>query len=281
MRIDAHHHLWEIARGDYGWLTPDLAPIHRDFTMSDLAPILARHGIQATILVQAAPTEAETRYLLALAARHPVVAGVVGWADFAAADAPDAIARLAADPRLVGLRPMVQDILDDDWLLRPDLVPAFEAMARHDLVFDALVLPKHLPRLLAVARRHPDLQVVIDHLAKPPIRERRFEPWARDLARLAARPNVVAKLSGLVTEASVDWTGDDLKPYVDHALACFSPHRLLWGSDWPVVDLAGGYDPWRAASDALLAGLAEGERAMVFGGNAARIYLSKRGRTPC
>ena len=157
MRIDAHHHLWEIARGDYGWLTPDLAPIHRDFTMSDLAPILARHGIQATILVQAAPTEAETRYLLALAARHPVVAGVVGWADFAAADAPDAIARLAADPRLVGLRPMVQDILDDDWLLRPDLVPAFEAMVRHDLVFDALVLPRHLPRLLAVARRHPDL----------------------------------------------------------------------------------------------------------------------------
>ena len=176
---------------------------------------------------------------------------------------------------------MVQDIPDDDWLLRPDLVPAFEAMARHDLVFDALVLPQHLPRLLAVARRHPDLQVVIDHLAKPPIRERRFEPWARDLARLAARPNVVAKLSGLVTEASVDWTSDDLKPYVDHALACFSPHRLLWGSDWPVVDLAGGYDPWRAASDALLAGLAEGERAMVFGGNAARIYLSKRGRTPC
>jgi len=281
MRIDAHHHLWEIARGDYGWLTPDLGAIHRDFTASDLAPILARHDIQATILVQAAPTEAETRYLLGVAARNPLVAGVVGWADFAAADAPDAIARLAADPLLVGLRPMVQDIPDDDWLLRPDLVPAFEALARHDLVFDALVLPKHLPRLLAVARRHPDLPVVIDHLAKPPIRERRFEPWARDLAALAARPNVVAKLSGLVTEASVDWTGDDLTPYVDHALACFSPHRLLWGSDWPVVDLAGGYDPWRAASDALLAGLAEGERTMVFGGNAARIYLSKRGRTPC
>ena len=281
MRIDAHHHLWEIARGDYGWLTPDLAPIYRDFTAQDLEPIRARHGIHATILVQAAPTEAETQYLLAIAARHAVVAGIVGWADFAAADAPQAIARLAADPLLVGLRPMVQNISDDDWLLRPDLVPAFEALVRHNLVFDALVLPRHLPRLLAVVRRHPDLQVVIDHLAKPPIRKRRFEPWASDLAALAARPNVVAKLSGLVTEASADWTSDDLKPYVDHALACFSPHRLLWGSDWPVVDLAGGYDPWREASDALLADLAEGERAAIFGGNATRVYLSKRGRKPC
>jgi len=281
MRIDAHHHLWEIARGDYGWLTPDLAAICQDFTVSDLAPILARHDIQTTILVQAAPTEAETRYLLAIAARHPAIAGVVGWTDFAAADAPEAIARLVADPLLVGLRPMVQDIPDDDWLLRPDLVPAFEALVRHNLVFDALVLPRHLPRLLAVVRRHPDLQVVIDHLAKPPVRERRFEPWASDLAALAARPNVVAKLSGLVTEASDDWTRDNLKPYVDHALACFSAHRLLWGSDWPVVDLAGGYDPWRAASDALLAGLAEGERAAIFGGSAARVYLSRRGRKPC
>ena len=159
MQIDAHHHLWEITRGDYGWLTPDLPVSYRDFTVSDLAPILTRHGIRATILVQAAPTEAETRHLLAIAARHPVVAGVVGWADFAAPDAPEAISRLAADPLLVGLRPMVQDIPDDDWLLRPDLVPAFQALARHDLVFDALVLPKHLPRLLAVAHRHPDLLV--------------------------------------------------------------------------------------------------------------------------
>ena len=159
---------------DYGWLTPALAPIWRDYTVADLEPIRARHGIAATILVQAAPTEAETRYLLAIAARHPPVAGVVGWTDFAAPDAPQAIARLAADPLLVGLRPMVQDLADDDWLLRPDLVPAFEALVRHGLVFDALVLPRHLPRLLTVARRHPDLAVVVDHLAKPPIRERRL-----------------------------------------------------------------------------------------------------------
>jgi L-fucono-1,5-lactonase len=280
MAIDAHHHLWEIARGDYGWLTPDLAAIHRDFTAADLAQILARHGIAATILVQAAPTEAETGYLLAIAARQRVVAGVVGWADFAAADAPEAIARLAADPLLVGLRPMVQDIPDDDWLLRPDLAPAFETLARHDLVFDALVLPRHLPRLLAVVRRHPDLRVVVDHLAKPPIRERRLEPWASDLAALAAQPNVVAKLSGLVTEAAADWTRDDLAPYVAHALACFSPQRLIWGSDWPVVDLAGGYDRWRAASGTLLAGLAGDDRAAIFGGNAERVYLSRRGRMP-
>ncbi len=216
--------------------------------------------------------------MLGLAAASPTVAGVVGWVDFTAADAADVIADLASDPLLVGFRPMVQDIPDDDWLLRPDLAPAFRALVVHGLVFDALALPRHLSRLLVVVDRHPDLAVVIDHGAKPFIKDGRLDPWRADMAALAARPNVVCKLSGLVTEAGPDWSVETLRPYVDHLLAVFGPERLLWGSDWPVVNLAGGYDRWREASLVLLAGLTEAERAALLGGNAARLYLRARGR---
>jgi L-fuconolactonase len=275
--IDAHQHFWQLARGDYGWLTPALAAIHRDFLPADLAPILARHGIARTIVVQAAPTIAETRFLLAIARATPFVAGVVGWVDFAARDAPDVIDRLAADPLLVGLRPMVQDIADDDWLAAPALAPAFDAMVTHRLVFDALVLPRHLPRLAKVVARHPALAVVIDHAAKPPIRDgaRGLDPWRGALAALAAAPSVACKLSGLVTEAAPDWNVDTLRPFIAQVLDAFSPSRVLWGSDWPVVGLAGGYDRWRAATLALLADLAAPERAAILGGNAARTYLSR------
>jgi L-fuconolactonase len=278
MRIDAHQHFWRLARGDYGWLTPALAPIHRDFGPQDLQPILARHGIAATILVQAAPTVAETEYLLALAAAEPFVAGVVGWADMASAEAPAAIAASARDPLLVGIRPMVQDIADDDWLLREDLVAGFAALERHGLVFDALVLPRHLPRLLCVADRHPELVIIIDHLAKPSVAKGEFAPWSADIAALARRPNVACKLSGLVTEAAARWGVEDLRPYAEHVLACFSPGRVLWGSDWPVVELAGGYDRWVEATEALLVSSTPGERDAVLGGNAQRVYLRRRGR---
>jgi L-fuconolactonase len=277
MRIDAHHHLWTVARGDYGWLTPDLAPIYRDFALPDLAPHRAAAGIEGTILVQAAPTEAETRFLLEIAEAAEVVRGVVGWTDF---DAPDSAARidaLSARKLLVGLRPMVQDIDDDDWLLRPALAPQLKAMAQAGLVFDALVKPRHLPRLLQVVDRHPDLTFVLDHCGKPHLATGEIATWRRDVARLAERPNIVCKLSGLVTEAKPDWQIADLRPAVDHVCACFSPQRMLWGSDWPVVDLAGGYAKWLAAAEALLADLSPDEKADVFGGSAARVYLSSRG----
>ena len=274
--IDAHQHFWRLARGDYGWLTPALAPIHRDFGPPDLAPILARHGIARTILVQAAPTVAETEYLLAIAHATPFVAGVVGWVDFDARDAPDVVARLAADPRLVGLRPMVQDIADDDWLARPAHAPVFEALVAHGLVFDALVLPRHLPRLARVLERHPALTVVVDHGAKPRIREREIERWRTDLATLATHPQTHCKLSGLVTEALPNAGPDVLVPYIDALLGLFGADRLLWGSDWPVVELAGGYDRWREISLAALAGLSAAERAAVLGGTAERLYLARK-----
>ena len=278
MRIDAHHHLWTLARGDYGWLTSDLAPIYRDFSLADLAPHLAAAGIEGTILVQAAPTEAETMFLLGIAENAEVVRGVVGWTDFDAADAMPRIDVVAARELLVGLRPMVHDIADDDWLLGPALVPLLRAMAGYGLVFDALVKPRHLPRLLRVIDSHPDLQFVLDHCGKPQLATGEIAVWQRDIALLAERPNIVCKLSGLATEAAPDWQIADLRQAVDHVLACFGPGRLLWGSDWPVVNLAGGYAKWLAAARALLADLSLDEKADVFGNNAARIYLSKRGR---
>jgi L-fuconolactonase len=281
MRIDAHHHLWTLARGDYGWLTPKLEPIYRDFTLADLAPHLASGHIEGTILVQAAATEAETLFMLEIAAGADIVRGVVGWTDFDAADAEARIERLAAQRLLVGLRPMVQDIPDDDWLSRPALAPLLTAMARHKLVFDALVLPRHLPRLLPVVDRHPDLQFVLDHFGKPALSTGEIGVWRRDITLLAERDNIVCKLSGLVTEARPDWGIADLRGAVDHVLSCFGPRRMLWGSDWPVVNLAGGYATWLAAAETLLADLSPDERAGIFGGTAARIYLSSRGRRPC
>lgn len=275
--IDAHQHFWRLDRGDYGWLTPALAPIHRDFGPDDLAPILARHGIARTIVVQAAPTLAETHWLLDLAHRTPFVAGVVGWVDFDAGDAPEAIAALARDRKLVGVRPMVQDIADDDWLVRRAHGPVFEALAAHGLVFDALVLPRHLPRLARVIERHPALNVVVDHGAKPRIREREIEPWRTGLAAVAGHPAVTCKLSGLLTEAGPGDEAAAIAPWVDTILELFGTTRVLWGSDWPVVDLAGGYDRWRRVALDGLARLDAPRLGAVLGGNAERVYLGSRG----
>lgn len=277
-RIDSHQHVWEIARGDYGWLTPALGPIHRDFGPDDLSPHLARHGIDATILVQAAPTEAETRFLLATAAAAPFVAGVVGWSDFEAPDAPARIATLAAEPLLVGLRPMVHDLPDPAWLARPALDAAFAALTSHGLVFDALLKLPHIAAMLRRLERTPELAAVIDHAAKPDLVAGDLAGWRDGITALAAHPNTVCKLSGLVTEAAPDWTIDTLRPVVAHLLETFGPQRLLWGSDWPVLTLRATYERWFETAQALLADLTDAERDAVFGGNAERVYLSRRGR---
>jgi L-fuconolactonase len=176
---------------------------------------------------------------------------------------------------------MVQDIADDDWLLRPALAPLLTAMARNGLVFDALVLPRHLPRLLRVIDSHPDLEFVLDHCGKPQLATGEIAIWQRDIALLAGRSNVSCKLSGLATEAAPDWQIADLLQAVDHVVTCFGPQRLLWGSDWPVINLAGGYAKWFAAAETLLADLLPDEKADIFGGNAARIYLASRGQQTC
>lgn len=275
MRIDAHQHYWELHHGDYGWLqpTPALHAIYRDFGPADLAPLREGAGVAGTVLVQAAPSEDETWRLLRLAHEpsHAVL-GVVGWCDLAAPDAPERIARLARDPLLKGLRPMLQDIAQTDWILQPALTPAIEAMLVHGLRFDALVKTAHLSALSAFAARHPQLPLVVDHGAKPDIAAHAFGAWADDIAAVARAPHVHCKLSGLATEAGPRWSIESLQPYVDHLLQVFGPGRLLWGSDWPVLNLAGSYGRWCEATDALLAGCTPDERAAILGGNAVRFY---------
>lgn len=270
MIIDAHQHFWQPARGDYGWLTPSLTALYRDFMPLDLAPLLDQTGVSGTVLVQAAPSVAETEFMLQIADETPFVLGVVGWVDFADAAAPDTIARLAAHPKLVGLRPMIQDVADDNWMLGDDLTPAFDAMMDHDLVFDALVLPRHLPQLAQLVATHPRLKVVIDHGAKPEIAANLMDDWARDMAVLAGHSQVFCKLSGLLTEAGDDWSADDLTPYVDHLLACFGSDRLIWGSDWPVLTLAASYERWIQIAQTCVSDTAA--KADIFGNNAARAY---------
>ena len=272
MQIDAHHHLWTLARGDYGWLTPDLAPIHRDFAPSDLAPLLAAAGVERTILIQAAPTRAETDFLLDLADATPFVAGVVGWVDFEAPDAADQVAALAARPKLKGLRPMIQDLADDAWMLRPQIAPAIEAMIAAGLSFDALIKPRHLPILGRFAALYPALDIVIDHAAKPDIAGGDIAGWARDIRDLAARTRMPCKLSGLMTEAAPGATAEDLRPAVEVLIEAFGADRLMWGSDWPVLNLNGRYDAWRAAALNLTAGLSAPERDAIFGRTAAVFY---------
>jgi L-fuconolactonase len=276
LRVDAHHHVWRLARGDYGWLTPDKTAIYRDFGLDDLRPHLKAAGIGATVLVQAAPTEAETEFMLEVArSSGGLVRGVVGWTDLAAPGAAARVAALPAEagPLLKGLRPMLHDIADPEWILRPEVQPALRAMAAAGLRFDALIRPVHLPVMLELARRHPDLPIVIDHGAKPEIARGAWEPWAGDIARIARETPAFCKLSGLVTEAARDWRAEELRRYVDHLLAAFGPARLMWGSDWPVVDLAGGYAAWREATGRLLpTGLSAEDRAAIMGGTATRFY---------
>lgn len=271
-RIDAHQHFWRPSRGDYGWLTPDLAPLYRDFLPGDLAPLIGRAGISGTVLVQAAPTEAETTFMLALAEEHAFIEGVVGWTDFEAPDASTRIAALAAHPKLIGLRPMIQDLPDDGWMLRPELAPAFNALVSHDIVFDALVFPRHLANLTLLLRRNPALRAVIDHGAKPAIVSGEIAAWAAGMATIARNTSACCKLSGLVTEVGADWSVSRLRPYVEHLLAEFGPSRLIWGSDWPVCTLAAGYEDWFDATGRLLESCSAAEREAILGGNAARQY---------
>jgi L-fuconolactonase len=267
--IDAHFHIWRLDRGDYGWLTPALGRIHRDVSLNDWRVEALDSGVTAGILVQAAPTDAETRFLLNQAASASDVLGVVGWTDLLASDAVQAIKRLAREPKLKGLRPMLHDIADPDWILSPSLVPALSAISQHGLVFDALIRPLHIPRILELARRHPDLRIVIDHAAKPEIAHGQWDDWAHGMQRLARETKAWCKLSGLWTEAGPDAPVSTLSRYARHVLEVFGPQRVLWGSDWPVLELAGNYAVWHAYALSLIA---PDQRAAVFLDNARRVY---------
>lgn len=274
MIIDAHQHFWDLSRTDYDWLTPDRGKLYCNYLPADLEPTLLEHGVRATVLVQAAPSEAETRYMFQLAQAHPFIAGIVGWVDFQSAGAYRRISALIADGsgKLKGLRPMIQDISEPRWLAQQSLDEAFEAMVAHDLVFDALVRPAQIDQLRARLMRHPNLRAVLDHAGKPDIANGGFDAWAKDLERLAHETTAHCKLSGLLTEAGTRTSPEDLAPYVAHVFRCFGAQRVLWGSDWPVLNPVCDYGHWLALSRGLVSRFAARYEKDVFGDTATRIY---------
>jgi len=278
MRIlDAHHHLWDLGVRDQDWLTsPALAPLRRDFLLGDYRSVAGANGIAASVVVQTVTVPAETPELLALAAGSDLIAGVVGWTDLGAPDVGDKIAALTERPggaKLVGLRHQVQSEPDPDWLTRPDVLRGLAVVAQAGLVYDLVITAGQLSQATRAAAAVPELTFVLDHLGKPPIAAGRTEPWARDLRGLAALPNTVAKLSGLVTEADWRrWQVADLRPYAEVALDAFGPARMMFGSDWPVCTLAASYPDVLAAAHDLTAGLSPAEREAVFAGTATSVY---------
>lgn len=276
MIVDTHQHFWDPARGDYGWLTPD-NPIHRVYATADLRPLLVQTGVDATILVQAAPTPAETDYMLGIAERAKFILGVVGWIDLLAGDAVSEVRRRAENALFLGVRPMLQDIADPEWILQRALEPALNAIAAEGLVFDALILSHQLGVITELARRHPQLSIVLDHAAKPKLGNAdAMVQWARDIESLAQLPNVTCKFSGMLTELGPDAGRDDIMAAVAVLFDAFGPQRLLWGSDWPVLTLAGDYQAWfELAREAIAAKSPQSVRA-VMGDNALRVYRPRR-----
>jgi len=273
MIIDAHQHFWRLDRGDYDWLTPDFAQLYRDFSPGDLADSLNTCGVEGTVLVQAAPTEAETVFMFGLAQETPWVLGVVGWVDMSAADAPDRLAALVENGwgLLKGVRPMVENIADPEWLLHRDLDPAFQALVTLGLTFDALITPQHLPYLYKRVMQYPDLKVVINHAAKPSIRSGGHQNWLKAMTPVAQHKNVWCKLSGLLTEAPAQ-DFESVRPYSDDLIALFGPDRLMWGSDWPVLNMATNYERWFNYAHSLVADLDSEAQSKIFGHTAQKFY---------
>jgi len=277
MKIDSHQHLWQPLRGDYDWMPKDNDILNRSYDPSDLQPALTAKGIDGTVLVQAAATVCETEYMLGLADATPYIKGVVGWINFEDKNDLDHLKRLAEHPKFLGVRPMIQDIPDVNWMLRDDIQWAYEAVIDLDLTFDALGFPQHLENFHTLIKRYPNMRVVYDHCMKPQIRDQRngkdaYSEWADKIALLAEDTSGYCKLSGLITEADSGWSVEDLHPFTDHVLQVFTAKRVMWGSDWPVCRLEAEYEDWFDAAMQLTANLSDDERNEIFGGSAARFY---------
>jgi len=277
MKIDAHHHLWQPLRGDYDWMPKDNVALNRAYAPAELKPHLDQHGIDGTVLVQAAASVEETEYMLGLADATSWIKGVVGWIDFEDPGHLHQLKRLAQHPKFCGVRPMIQDIPDVNWMLRDDVQWAYAALCDLGRTFDALGFPQHVDNFLTLVKRYPDLRVVYDHCMKPQIRDQQagqdaFSDWALGMSRLAEETSGCVKFSALVTEADDGWGIEDIAPFARHVLDAFGPERVMWGSDWPVCRLQTEYGDWHDMAQTLTGHLSEAERAMIFGGTAARFY---------
>lgn len=273
MRIDAHQHYWKTERKDYGWLTPTQGILYADYMPEQLNETLTSYGFDHSIVVQAAPTLEETVFLLSLYDKYDSLAGVVGWLDLDSPGFAEAYADFRKQEGLVGFRPMLQD-LPDPWILRPQVMKNLEIVVRDEFPIDLQLRPRHLPYMLKVLQTFPTLKAVIDHAAKPFIAEHVLEPWKGQITEIAAYPNVMCKLSGLVTEADQQsWVFEDLAAYVQHVLSVFGADRVLFGSDWPVCLMTCSYgEVYESLRKSLPDCLSQEEHTAIFGTNAAKFY---------
>jgi L-fuconolactonase len=271
--VDSHQHFWQVGRFDYPWMSPELGLLYRDFLPSQLEPILQQCGVAKTVLVQASNNLAETHWLLSLADSYPFIAGVVGWVDLTDAGMERELEVLTANPKFKGVRHLVESEPAEDWLVQPSVLRGLRALASYGVSYDLLVHTRHLKHARTIAESCPELHLVIDHMAKPPIKSGEIKEWAQEIKAVAVYTNVYCKLSGLVTEANLtSWRQEDLRPFVERALEYFGPSRMMFGSDWPVCLLAASYDQVLESFHLLLAGLSKTEQKAVFGENATEFY---------
>jgi L-fuconolactonase len=273
MRIDAHQHFWRYDQAEYGWIDDTISVRRRDFLPPDLQPELKRSGFDGTIAVQARQTLAETKWLLELAAASSFILGVVGWVDLQSPDVVSHLAELSKNPKLVGIRHVVQSEPDDRFLLRPRFLRGISILEKFGLAYDILIYRRHLPATIEFVQRFPRQRFVLDHLAKPLIQSGKLQPWASGIRKLAEFPNVYCKLSGLVTEANWNaWKPEHIKPYLDVALGSFGSERLMIGSDWPVCTLAASYSEAMDLVTEYFSCYSDNIRNAVLGGNAAKFW---------
>lgn len=273
-RVDAHHHFWKIDLGIYGWISDDIAGIRRDYQPDHLAPYLKHLGVRKTVLVQAGESLLENDAMLAIADHSDFVAGVVAWVDLTAPDAASQLEDLAAHDKVKSIRPVLQGIADSNWVLQPNVVSNLRLLPELNLCFDALIQPRHLAVLDRLTDLIPELNVVIDHAAKPVIANGQAAgpDWELGMARLAEKSQIFCKLSGMATEQGPGWQASTLQPVCDHLLSTFGPRRLMWGSDWPVLELVGSYTQWFEAAQQMLSGLSDEDRDWVMGKTATQFY---------
>lgn len=275
MNIDSHQHFWRYSAVEYPWMKPEW-PIRRDFLPPDLALEMARVGIEGCVTVQAQQTVAEARWLLSLADEHAFIKGVVGWVDLQSSRVEEPLAELARHPRFVGVRHVVQDEPDDNFMLRPAFQRGIGKLRQFNLAYDLLVFPKQLPAAIQLVANFPEQRFVLDHIAKPFIRDGAISPWREQIRELAKAPNVWCKVSGMVTEAKWDaWHAEDFRPYLDVVFAAFGGERLMFGTDWPVATLAGSYEQVHGLAADYTRSLTAEAREKFFGGNAAAFYQLK------
>ena len=273
-RIDCHMHFWTLAMEPYYslWMSPDLRTLYGDYLPRDAQPLMAANNVQGVVLVSAASSIHETGYLMGMADSQDFIRGVVAWVDILAPSAVEDLQSWARFRKLKSIRPYLQDLAEDDWILKPELDPAIKAMLDLGLRFDALIKPRHILNTVRFIERYPTLPVIVDVMAKPAICENGFEPWRRDIEQFRNLKHVYCKMSGILTEDGPNWTRDRLRPYFEAIIDVFGPDRLVFGSDWPVVNLVADYSSWIETLNQALGGLTRADQQKIWADNGERFY---------